>query len=167
MGYMTTSHRWIGAIFLAGLLALSGTALARSLPSYAAQVLYLPIYSHLYHGDLDAQGRPQKTLLSVHVSIRNMNLGSPVKVLYANYYDTAGRLIKNYLPEAVVIPPLGTHELFIPRSDTSGGSGANFIIAWEADSSINPPRVEAVHADVQPSRTLTFVTEGLPIHPKK
>ena len=144
----------------------SGTAHAQSLPSAMSQVLYLPIYSHIYHGDLDPQGKPVQTLLSAHVSIRNTNTGKPLKLHYARYYDTQGRLLKEYVPNPVVIPPLGTHELFVPLSDASGGSGANFLISWSADTSVNPPLVEALHADIQTTRTLTFLTSGRPIHPR-
>ena len=77
-----------------------------------------------------------------------------------------GKLLKEFVPSIVVIPPLGTHELFVPRSDASGGSGANFLIAWSAETSVNPPLVEALHADIQPERTLTFITSARPIQPR-
>lgn len=147
-------------------LVFAGLAAAQSLPASMGQVLYLPIYSHIYHGDLDAQGKPMQTLLSAHVSIRNTNSGKPLKLLYARYYDTQGKLLKDYQTKPVDIPPLGTHELFVPLSDVSGGSGANFLIAWSADTTVNPPLVEALHADIQPTRTLTFVTSARPIHPR-
>lgn len=139
---------------------------AQSLPSSVGQTLYLPVYSHLYHGDFDEQGKPTQTLLSIHVSIRNTNINKPLKLIYARYFNTEGKLLKEYLPNAVTIAPLGTYELFVPRSDASGGSGANFLIAWSAETSVNPPLVEALHVDIQASRTLTFLTSGRPIHPK-
>lgn len=143
-----------------------GAATAQSLPSAMSQVLYLPIYSHIYHGDLDARGKSVQTLLSAHVSIRNTNIGKSLKLHYARYYDTDGKLLKEFVPNPVVIPPLGTHELFVPRSDVSGGSGANFLISWSADTSVNPPLVEALHADITETRTLTFITTARPIHPR-
>lgn len=144
-------------------VALSCAATGQSLPSSLGQVLYLPIYSHIYHGDLDKQGKPTQTLLSVHVSIRNTNIQESLKITYARYYDTDGKLVKEFVPNQLTIPPLGTHELFVQRSDVSGGSGANFLIAWSASTSVNPPLVEALHADIQPARTLTFVTSARPI----
>lgn len=132
-------------------------------PLTFGEVLYLPIYSHIYHGDLDAQGKPRQTLLSVHVSIRNTNTQNPLTIQYARYYDTDGKLLKEYLPAPLTIAPLGTHELFVPRSDASGGSGANFLISWSAPSAVNPPLVEALHSDLQPARTLIFVTAARPI----
>lgn len=143
--------------------ALSCAATGQSLPSSLGQVLYLPIYSHIYHGDLDKQGKPTQTLLSVHVSIRNTNIQESLKITYARYYDTDGKLVKEFVPNQLTIPPLGTHELFVQRSDVSGGSGANFLIAWSATTSVNPPLVEALHADIQPARTLTFITSARPV----
>ena len=144
-------------------VTLSCVATGQSLPSSLGQVLYLPIYSHIYHGDLDKQGKPTQTLLSVHVSIRNTNIQESLKITYARYYDTDGKLVKEFVPTQLTIPPLGTHELFVQRSDVSGGSGANFLIAWSATTSVNPPLVEALHADIQPARTLTFITSARPI----
>ena len=158
------SSRLIGLIFA---LVLPCLAAAQSLPSYVGQVVYLPIYSQIYHGDLNEQGKPIQTLLSVHVSIRNTNINKPLKLLYARYYDTDGKLLNEFVPNVVVIPPLGTHELFVPRSDISGGSGANFLISWSAGTSVNPPLIEALHADIQPARTLIFLTSGSPIHSLK
>ncbi|MBI5922704.1 MAG: DUF3124 domain-containing protein [Betaproteobacteria bacterium] len=146
--------------------AMFGLAAAQVSPTLAqGQVLYLPVYSHIYHGDLDKQGKPFQTLLSAHVSIRNTNPQVPLKILYARYYDTDGKLLKEFVPAPVSIPPLGTHELFVPRSDVTGGSGANFLISWSAAAAVNPPLVEALHADIQPARTLIFVTTARPIHP--
>lgn len=142
------------------LFALTLTAGVARAAEPGEQAIYLPIYSHIYFGDLDRAGKPDQRLLSAHVSIRNTDSRSAIRVLYARYYDTEGRLVKNYLPTPVSIPAMGTVELFVPRSDVSGGSGANFVIGWKAEANVNPPLAEAVHAAVEMSRTLTFRTEG-------
>lgn len=129
------------------------------------QLLYLPIYSHMYHGDQDKQGKPAQKLLSAHISIRNTNSQVPLKILFARYYDTDGKLVKEFIPSPLTIPPLGTHELFVPRGDVTGGSGANFLISWSAGVAVNPPLVEALHADMEPARTLIFITAARPILP--
>lgn len=146
-------------------VSFASFSLAQTPPVSLGQMLYLPIYSHIYHGDLDKQGKPTQTLLSAHVSIRNTNTLESLKILYARYYDTDGKQLKEFIPKPLIIPPLGTHELFVQRSDVSGGSGANFLIGWSADSSVNPPLVEALHADIQPARTLIFITSARPIYP--
>jgi hypothetical protein len=129
----------------------------------AEQILYLPIYSHIYYGNLDKSGKPGLRLLSAHVSIRNTDMKSSITVLYARYYDTNGKLVKDYLAAPQTIPPMGTAELFVPRDDASGGSGANFLIAWTSDVMPNPPLVEAVHAEFEMARTVIFTTEARPV----
>ena len=60
--------------------------------------------------------------MSTHVSIRNTDPKLAIRVNSARYYDTEGKLLREYLPSPKSIPPFGTHELFVPRSDSSGGS---------------------------------------------
>ncbi len=145
-----------------GALTLSPTP-SLATDAMAEQVIYLPIYSHIYYGDLDKDGLPSEKLLSAHVSIRNTDPRGSIRVLYARYYDTNGKLVKDFIKTPKVIPAMGTAELFVPRADASGGSGANFVIAWKADGVVNPPLVEAIHATIEMSRTLTFTTQGRPI----
>ena len=61
------------AIFSAILFAFTSSfAFAQASPARSlGQVLYLPIYSHIWHGEMDARGRPMMTPVSVSVSIRN------------------------------------------------------------------------------------------------
>ena len=162
----TLARTILRALLVLACTVVPGLVLAQASPTLSlGQVLYLPVYSHIYHGDLDKQGKPFQTLLSAHVSIRNTNTKVPLKILFARYYDTDGKLLKEFVPAPVSIPPLGTHELFVPRSDVTGGSGANFLISWSAASSVNPPLVEALHVDIQPARTLIFLTTARPLYP--
>jgi hypothetical protein len=147
----------------------SGTASSYSSPSgvalYSWQSLYLPIYSHLYHGEINTKtGKPSETLVSAHVSIRNTDPRASLQITSARYYNTEGKLLREFLPKPQSVAPLGTYEIFIPRTDTSGGSGANFIIEWAAERPVNAPLVEALHADIREARTLLFITTALPIH---
>ncbi len=150
------------AIFLLGASLLA--AAQENLPLSAGQSLYLAIYSHLYHGDVHPKtGKPSETLVSTHVSIRNTDPGAAMKVTGARYYNTDGKLLREFLSKPQTVAPLGTYELYVPRSDSSGGSGANFIIDWTAEKPINPPIVEALHADIREARTLLFITTARPI----
>ncbi len=147
------------------LYCLTSLAAAQDAPPRSAgQSLYLPIYSHLYHGDVNPRtGKPSETLVSTHVSIRNTDPALAVTIVSARYYNTDGKLLREFLAKPQAIPPLGTFELYVPRSDSSGGSGANFIIDWTAERPANPPLVEALHADIREARTLLFVTTARPI----
>lgn len=123
------------------------------------QTLYLPVYSHVWHGNRVIDGRhPMKNLMSVLVSVRNTSLKTPIRLLFARYYNTDGKLLKDYVRTPQTIAPLGTFELFVEQRESEGGSGANFILQWDASRPTNPPVVEAVHVDIQGNRTLSFTT---------
>lgn len=159
---MTRIKRAIRSIaFLAALAA--GPAAAQDVGRSTGQTLYLPIYSHILHGDTDRRGEPMRTLMSVAVSIRNTDPSKPIRVGSAQYYDTNGKRIKEYLAEPRTIPPMGTYELFVPRSDDTGGSGANFVIVWRSEAPVSPPIVEAIHANLPGGRAIVFTTSARPI----
>ena len=146
------------------ILTASGAAPAQEVSLSSGQALYLPVYSHLYHGEIQPKtGKPSMTLVSTHVSVRNTDPKEKIRLTSARYYNTDGKLLRDYLQSPQIIPPLGTYELFVPRTDSSGGSGANFIIDWSAEKAVNSPLVEALHADIREARTLLFTTTGRPL----
>jgi len=130
----------------------------------SGQSIYLPIYSHMLYGNLGKSGRASQVLLSALVSIRNTDARRPLRILSARYYDTHGKLLGERVPAATILPPLGTLELFVELNDASGGSGANFIIKWDSDAPINPPLVEALHANMDGGKAVIFMTQSVPIN---
>ncbi len=132
-------------------------------PQVKGQTLYLPIYSHMLYGNLGKSGRASHVLLSALVSIRNTDGKRPLRVTSARYFDTQGKLLSERVPTAVVLPPYGTLELFVELNDASGGSGANFIIKWDADQAINPPLIESLHANMDGGKAVVFMTQSVPI----
>lgn len=128
-----------------------------------AQTLYLPIYSHMLYGNLGKSGNASYVLLSSLVSIRNSDTKRSLRVLSAKYFDTHGKLLGERVVTPVVLPPLGTLELFVELNDASGGSGANFVIKWEADVPVNPPLVEALHANMDGGKAVIFMTQSVPV----
>ena len=154
------------AFFLAGLLialpAMAADELSRG------QTLYLPVYSHVWHGDRVVEGKyPLKNQISALVSIRNTSLKTPIKVTSARYYDTNGKLLKEYLDKPANVNPMGTLELFVERKESAGGSGANFLILWESATLTNAPVVQALHADIKGHQNLIFLTTAQAIQPNK
>lgn len=124
------------------------------------QQLYLPIYSHVWHGDVDKDGQPAKTLVSVSVSVRNTDPVRPIRLLSAQYFDTQGKRLREYVDAPRTISPMGTYELFVPRSDDTGGSGANFVIVWKSEQPASPPVVEAFHANFPVGRSIAFTSSA-------
>ena len=152
---------------LLAVLLLAGPASAQApVGRSTGQTLYLPIYSHVWHGDLDSRGEPAKALVSVSVSIRNTDPARAIRVLSAQYYDTDGKRLREYVPAPRMVQPMGTFELFIPRGDDTGGSGANFVIVWKSDAPASPPIVEGFHANLPAGRSIAFTTSARPIPPE-
>jgi len=127
------------------------------------QTLYLPIYSHMVYGNLGKSGKASSVLLSTLASIRNTDARRPIRILSARYFDTNGKLIGERVPAPVVVPPLGTLELFVELNDASGGSGANFIVKWEAEQAVNPPLLEGLHANMDGGKAVIFMTQSVPL----
>jgi hypothetical protein len=119
------------------------------------QSIYVPVYSHIYHG---ARATPFN--LACTLSIRNIDLAAPITVLSADYYDTGGKLIRRYVDKPVRVNALGTLEFYIEEKDTKGGSGANFVVRWSSEKPVNPPLVEAVMIGVEAAQGISFTSRG-------
>lgn len=125
------------------------TALSRG------EAIYVPAYSHIYSGD-----RERPFLLTVTLSIRNIDLKNQIKITSVDYYETQGTLLKKYIDKKVKLKPLESTRYVVPESDTAGGSGANFIVEWESDKLVNPPIVESIMIGTQSQQGISFTSRG-------
>lgn len=150
------------AIFAAFFVSTAAIA-QEARPLSKGQTVYLPIYSHMLYGNLGKRGTASFVQLSALVSIRNTDPSRPLRVLTARYFDTHGKLLGERVPKPVVIPPLGTLELFVELNDASGGSGANFVVKWNAEQPINPPLVESLHVNMDGGKAVVFMTQSVPL----
>lgn len=162
---MNAPTRGLPARVLAlGLLvaALTGAAAAAEPPSLTpGQTLYVPVYSEVLYGNADG-GKPSRWPLSAMLSIRNTDPNHPMTVRSIRYYGTDGRLVREY-PAGQTLGPMATAEVFVEHKDTTGGTGANFLVTWEAARPINPPIVETVHSYFFGTRALAFTSAGQPL----
>ncbi len=115
------------------------------------QLLYAPVYSEL----LFFEERMQK-LTAANLSIRNVSMEDSLRVLFVDYYDDHGTLLRNYLSEPLTLPPLASETLIVEQGDRSAGAGANFMVAWEADKPVSNPIVETVVIQFMGARGLAF-----------
>lgn len=154
----------LGRLLVIAVFLLSTAAGAQEArPLVKGQTLYLPIYSHMLYGNLGKSGKASHVLLSALVSIRNTDSKRPLRVLTAQYFDTNGKLLGERISKPATVAPLGTLELFVELNDASGGSGANFIIKWDAEQAINPPLVESLHANMDGGKAVIFMTQSVPV----
>ena len=98
-------------------------------------------------------------MLTITLSIRNVSPDDTITITKADYHETEGKLVKKYLENAVRLPPLGTIRYVVPHRDKVGGSGANFIVVWEADKAVNPPIIETVMIST-PGQGISFTSRG-------
>ena len=143
-------------VFLLLLLIQTPLLLATEPPSLTkGQTVYVPAYSHIYHGNKDTP-----LLLSVTLSIRNIDPKSSLTVTAVNYHETDGPLVKEYVKKPVVLGPLGSERFVVPQKDNTGGSGANFIVEWHSNKPINPPIIETVMIGTQSQLGISFTSRG-------
>ena len=141
-------------IFLAGILAPVNIS-AEDIKLSSGQTVYVSIYSHIYSG---LKARPFD--LAAILSIRNTDINQPVTIVSAKYYDTDGKLLKEYLNEPLQLNALASTRYIIKEGDKAGGSGANFIVVWKSDRKVNPPIIEAVMIGTHSGQGISFVSRG-------
>lgn len=129
-----------------------GTALA---DAAAGQVVYVPAYSHVYSGD-----RQRPVNLAGTLSIRNTEPVASLRLVSVGYYDSGGRRVRSYLDGPRTLGPLSSNDFVVDESDTSGGSGASFLVEWTAEAGISRPVVEAVMISTASQQGISLVTEG-------
>lgn len=152
------------------ILILLSICLVSPLPLHAddkiglskGETIYVPAYSHIYSGDSE---RP--FLLTVTLSIRNIDPNLQIKITTVDYYETQGKFLKKYLDKATILTPLESLRYIVPERDKTGGSGANFIVKWESDRLVNPPIIESVMIGTQRQQGISFTSRGQVIIPSE
>lgn len=119
------------------------------------QTLYVPAYSHIYAGVRD-----RAYLLTITLSIRNIDPDNEVIITRVDYYETQGKLLKKHIDKPQVLKPLESIRYIIPEKDKSGGSGANFMVHWKSEKPVNPPIVEAVMIGTRSQQGISFTSRG-------
>ena len=141
-------------IFLAGILAPVNIS-AEDIKLSSGQTLYVPIYSHIYSG---VKGRPFD--LAAILSIRNTNPNNSITLTSVKYYDSDGKLLKEYLSIPLQLNALVSTRYIITEGDKAGGSGANFLVKWKSEKKVNPPIIEGVMIGTHSGQGISFVSRG-------
>ncbi len=128
----------------------------KSFENYVQGKTYLPVYSHIYHI------HQQRTFdLTITASIRNVSITDSIYILSADYYNTEGNKIRQYIERPIFLKPLETVEIVIGEEDKEGGSGANFIFDWALKNPNNPPLFEAIMISTSGQQGLSYSTRGV------
>jgi len=119
------------------------------------QAIYVPAYSHIYSGS-----RERPFLLTITLSIRNIDPKHRIVITSADYFATQGKLLKGFLEKPITLKPLESIRYIIPERDEAGGSGANFIVKWKSEKPVNPPVVETIMIGTQSQQGISFSSRG-------
>ncbi len=117
--------------------------------------VYVPVYSHIYHRDGDI------FYLTNTLSLRNTDINESIYIRSVQYYNTSGKLLREYLESPVRLPPMSTLEYIVGARDKVGGSGANFVVEWMSDRKVTKPVIECVVISTGGQQGISFVTQGV------
>ncbi|WP_417602717.1 DUF3124 domain-containing protein [Owenweeksia hongkongensis] len=127
-----------------------------SLDSLMPHSSYLSVYSQIYSYS------PETTFpLTATVSIHNTSLSDSIFITKADYYNTHGELIRNYINKPIFVKPLESLQIVINETDGSGGTGANFVFDWLTQNEGNEPFFEAVMISTSGQQGMSFTTKGV------
>lgn len=126
----------------------------------SGQTIYVPAYSHIY-----SRNKAVPFLLTVTLSIRNIDMNHPITINRVDFFETGGKLQKSFVSAPVKVQPMETIRYVIPEKESSGGSGANFIVVWQAGKPVNPPIAESVMISTQSQQGVSFTSRGRVILP--
>ena len=155
----TVYYKYFFILLCIFLSPLSLYAAEKNIELSKGQILYVPAYSHIYSGN-----RENPFLLTVTLSIRNIDSRHQIKVTLVDYYETQGKLLKKLIDKPIILNPLESLRYVIPERDKSGGSGANFLVEWQSDKLINPPIVESIMIGTQSTQGISFTSRGKEIY---
>ncbi len=125
------------------------------------QTIYVPIYSEIYFFN-----RTRTLQLAATLSVRNTDSENPIIINSVKYYDSDGNLVKDHLESPLRLAPLASTEFIVDQNEQTGGSGANFIVEWVAETEVFEPILEAVMVSTTSQQGISFLSKGRVIESK-
>ena len=139
------------------LVSSSIAAPTYSLNLWLEQTVYVPLYSHIY---ADERFKNKPFLLTATLSIRNTDPDHQLTLRSVDYYDSTGKLLNNYLSKPLTIGPLGSTKYIVEESESKGGSGAKFLVSWDAETAITEPIIESIMIGTKMQQGISFISRG-------
>ena len=113
------------------------------------------MYSHIYSGD-----RERPVYLAATLSIRNTDPAHAIRLVRVDYFNSEGKLLRRYLDQPIELGPMASTRFIVGESDKAGGSGANFIVRWEASAPVSPPIAEGIMISTASQLGISFTSRG-------
>ncbi len=130
-------QRLIKVLWLAtlGVLLLTGAA-ASQVKMVKGQTLYVPSYTSIMAGTHSFDAKPV-------VFIHNADQNNPINLVRIDFYNTDGKLVEKYLQQPQKLQANAATRINVKeRIPGEEGSGAHFIIQWQADHKVVEPLVQ-------------------------
>jgi hypothetical protein len=118
-------------------------------------VIYVPAHSSVYWGFDRVESE-----MAITLYIRNLNQKQGIVVHSARYFNSDGKLVRNYVEQPGVLGPMATADYVIQRLDTTGGTGASFLVEWSGAADGEAPMVEAVMIGQHGNLGISFTSVG-------
>ena len=118
------------------------------------KVFYVPVYSHIY---ISADNYIK---MSISLSVRNTDLLKDLYIESISYYNTEGKLVKNYISQPHILKPMGSIDFIVDLDDMNGGNGAKFLVKFASKSNVAKPIVQAVMSHIVGNNNFQFITDG-------
>jgi hypothetical protein len=134
----------------------------KTVPLSQGQLVYAPVYSHIYIGD-----RERQFMLAVTLSIRNTDPDDNIVITRVTYFNSKGKVLEEYLKDPVTLEGMSATRYVVHESDKAGGSGASFLVEWEASKAVNPPIIETVMIGAKTQQGISFTSRGQVIQEKQ
>ena len=123
--------------------------------------VYIPVYSDIY-----SESKNTRFNLTATLSLRNTSLKHSFYISAVDYYDSEGVNTKNFLKTPIILTPMQSVEYVIDEHDTSGGTGANFVVYWGAENENIQPIFEGIMISTNGQQGISFSTIGVSISGK-
>lgn len=120
--------------------------------------VYVSIYSDIY-----SETKETRFNLTATLSLRNTSLFDTIYISDVEYYNSAGTPIREYLDRPIMLKPMESMEYVIEEKDTTGGTGANFIVQWAAYNDRTKPLFEGIMISTNGQQGISFATQGVSI----
>jgi hypothetical protein len=119
------------------------------------QTIFVPAYSEVHYA-----GKDLTMKLAVTLTIHNTDFTYPIIVTSVRYYNTRGKMVKEYLPKPQRLGPMASADFFVDTGQQTGGVGTNFIVEWVAEQPVYEPVVETLMLSNSGTQGLSFTSSG-------
>jgi hypothetical protein len=119
------------------------------------QTVFVPAYSEVHYA-----GKDRTMKLAVTLTIHNTDFTHPIFVTSVRYYNTKGKMVKEYRKKPQRLGPMAAADFFVDTGEQTGGVGTHFIVEWVAEQPVYEPVIETLMLSNSGTQGLSFTSSG-------